>query len=206
VLLNDVCEALLTGFPIDHVHASKKDLTAGYQLLKMFVNHKETLIAKTQEQLLKYQEVLAFFQGTEDENSVARNKNYLVAYVTKNVIDKLTLKELVVRIPFPVKHLTYGVQNINNFFVPGTHYTCTTTSIYGKHIQSMIVANLEFQLDEARICSLTTENPGWYKDLVENHEILKKVHIMQFERRETINFEVRSMVPLIVESNISGID
>jgi hypothetical protein len=46
VLLHDLCEALLTGFPIDHVPASKKDLTAGYQLLKMFVNHKETLLAK----------------------------------------------------------------------------------------------------------------------------------------------------------------
>jgi hypothetical protein len=46
VLLNDLCDALLTGFPIDHVPASKKDLTAGYKLLKMFVNHKETLLAK----------------------------------------------------------------------------------------------------------------------------------------------------------------
>jgi hypothetical protein len=40
VLLNDYCEALLQGFPIDHAPASKKDLVVGYQLLKMFVNHK----------------------------------------------------------------------------------------------------------------------------------------------------------------------
>jgi hypothetical protein len=133
-------------------------------LLKMFVNHKETLLAKTQEQLLKYQEVLVFVQGTEDENSIARNKNDLVAYIRKNVIDKLTLKELVVRIPFPVKHLTDGVKNINNCFVPGPHYTCTVTSIYGKHIESLIVANLEFQPHEAENKSLKTENPGWYKD------------------------------------------
>jgi hypothetical protein len=46
VLLNDLCEALLTGLPIDHVPASKNDLTAGYQLLKMFLSHKETLLAK----------------------------------------------------------------------------------------------------------------------------------------------------------------
>jgi hypothetical protein len=177
VLLNDLFEELLTGFPIDHVPASKKDLTAGYQLLKMFVNHKETLLAKTQEQLLKYQEFLAFVQGKEDENSIARNKNDLVAYITKNIIDKLTLNELVVRIPFTVKHLS--------------------TSIYGKHIKSMI--------DADRIFSLTTENPGWYKDLVENHELLNKVHVMQCERRETITFEGRSMVPLIVESSIAGI-
>jgi hypothetical protein len=72
VFLNYLCEALLTGFPIDHVPASKKDLIAGYQLLKMFVNHKDALLAKTQEQLLNYQEVLAFVQGTEDENSIAR--------------------------------------------------------------------------------------------------------------------------------------
>jgi hypothetical protein len=38
---------------------------------------------------------------------------------------------------------------------------------------------------------------------VENHELLNKVHVMQCERRETITFEVRSMVPLIVESNIA---
>jgi hypothetical protein len=57
VLLNDLCEALPTGFPVEHVPASKKDLTAGYQLLKMFVNNKDILLAKTQEQLLKYQEV-----------------------------------------------------------------------------------------------------------------------------------------------------
>jgi hypothetical protein len=53
---------------------------------------------------------------------------------------------------------------------------------------------------------LTTENPFWYKDLVENHELLKKVHVMQCERRETITFEMRSMVLLIVESNIAGTD
>jgi hypothetical protein len=129
VLLNDLCEALLTGFPIDHVPASKQNLTAGYQLLKMFTNHKETLLAKTQEQLLKYQEVMAFVQGTEDENSIASDKNDLVAYIMKNVIDKLTLKELVFRIPFPVKHLADGAKNINHCFVPGPHYTCTATSI-----------------------------------------------------------------------------
>jgi hypothetical protein len=39
---------------------------------------------------------------------------------------------------------------------------------------------------------------------VENHELLKKVHVMQCERRETVTFEVRHMVPLIVESNIAG--
>jgi hypothetical protein len=156
VLLNDLREALLTGFPIDHVPAPKKYLTEGHQLLKMFVNHKETLLAKTQEQLLKYQEVLAFVQGTEDENSIARNKNDQVEYITKNVIDKLTLKELVVRIPFPVKHLADGVKNINHCFVPGPHYTCTATSIYKKHIKSLIFANLEFQPHEARKFSLTT--------------------------------------------------
>jgi hypothetical protein len=204
LLLNDLREALLTGIPIDHVPVSKKDLAAGYQLLKMFVNHKETLLAKTQEQLLKYQKILAFVQGTEDESSIARNKNDLVAYITKNIIDKLTLKEIVVRIPFPVKHLEDGVKNINHFLVPGPHYTCTATSIYGKHIKSLIVVNMEFQSHEASKFSLTTENPGWYKDLVENHESLKKFHAMQCERRETITFEVRHMVPLIVESNIAG--
>jgi hypothetical protein len=204
VFLNELFEALLTGFPIDNVPASKKDLTAGYQLLKMLLNHKETLLAKKQEQLLKCQEVLEFVQGTEDKNNIARNKNDLVAYITKNVIDKLTIKELVVRTPFPVKHLADGVKNINHCFVPGPHYTCTATSIYGKHIKSMIVANLEFQPHEARIFSLTTENSGWYKGLVENHELLKKVRVMQCERRETITFEVIYMFPLIVESNISG--
>jgi hypothetical protein len=74
VLLNDLCQALLQGLPIDNVPASKKDLAAGYQLMKMFVNHKETLLAKTQEQLVKYQDVLSFVQGTEDENSIARKK------------------------------------------------------------------------------------------------------------------------------------
>jgi hypothetical protein len=54
--------------------------------------------------------------------------------------------------------------------------------------------------------SLITENPGWYKDLVENHELLKRVHVTHCERRETITFEVRHMVLLIVESNISGTD
>jgi hypothetical protein len=64
--------------------------------------------------LLKYQEVLAFVQGAEDENSMGRNKNDLVAYITKNVIDKLILKELVVRIPFPIKHLAHGMKNLNH--------------------------------------------------------------------------------------------
>jgi hypothetical protein len=205
-LLNDLCEALLSGFPIDHVPASKKDLTAGCKLLKMFVNHKETLVAKTQEQLLTYQEVLTFVQGTEDGNSIARNKNDLVAYITKNVTDKLTLKERVVRTPFPVKHLADGVKNIKHCFVTGPHYTCTATYIYGKHLKSLIAPNLEFQPHEAIQFSFTTESPGWYKDLVENHELLKNVHVMQCERLETITFEVRSMVTLIAESIIAGTD
>jgi hypothetical protein len=66
--------------------------------------------------------------------------------------------------------------------------------------------NLEFQPHEARKFSVTTENPGWYKNLVENHELLKKVHVMQCERHDTITFEVRSMVPLIVEIKIAGTD
>jgi hypothetical protein len=71
----------------------------------MFVDHKEMLLAKTQEQLVKYQDVLSFVQGTKEENSISRSKDYLVAYITKTVIDKLTLKEIVIRIPFPVKHV-----------------------------------------------------------------------------------------------------
>jgi hypothetical protein len=74
-----------------------------------------------------------------------------VAYITKNVIDKLTLKALVARIPFPVNQLADGVIDINHCFVPGPHYTFTATSIYGKHIKSMIVANLEFQPHDAGI-------------------------------------------------------
>jgi hypothetical protein len=50
---------------------------------------------------VKYQDVLSFIQSTEDDNSIARNKNDFVAYITKNVIDKLTLKQLVVS-PFPL--------------------------------------------------------------------------------------------------------
>jgi hypothetical protein len=113
-----------------------------------------------------------------------------VAYLTKTVIDKLTLIEVVVHISFPLKHLADGVKNINYFFIPGPHYTCTTISIYGKHIKSLIVVNLEFQPHEARNFFVTTENPDWYKDLVENHELLKKMHFMQCELRETITFEV----------------
>jgi hypothetical protein len=75
---------------------------------------------------------------------------------------------------------------------------CTPTYIYGRHSKSLIVENLEFQPHEARKFSIATEAQGWYKDLVEKHELLKKVHIMQCERRETITYEVRHMVPLIV--------
>jgi hypothetical protein len=38
------------------------------------MNNKETLLAKTQEQLLKYQEVLAFVQDTEDEKYRVQQK------------------------------------------------------------------------------------------------------------------------------------
>jgi hypothetical protein len=50
------------------------------------------------------------------------------------------------------------------------------------------------------------EQPGWYKDLVENHELLKKIHVMQCERRETITYEVRHMVSLIVDNMDAGMD
>jgi hypothetical protein len=127
-----------------------------------------------------------------------------VAYITKNVFDKLTLKELFVRIPIPVKHLVDGVEDNNHFFVPGQQYTCTATSIYGKHIKSLIVVNLEFQPHEPCKISVTTENPGWYKNIVENTELYKKVRVMQCERHETITFGVRHAVPIIVEIKIGG--
>jgi hypothetical protein len=43
-------------------------------LLKLFINHKEVLLAKTQHQLLHMQGVLAFFQGIEDENNISLKK------------------------------------------------------------------------------------------------------------------------------------
>jgi hypothetical protein len=48
------------------------------------------------------------------------------------------------------------------------------------------------------------EQPGWYKDLVNNHELLKKIHVIQCERRDTITYEVRHMVSLIVDSMDDG--
>jgi hypothetical protein len=83
------------------------------------------LLAKTQHQLHHMQGVLAFVQGTEDENNISLNKSDVVTHITKNVIDKVALKDLVIRIPFPVKRLADGVNNINDCFVPGVHYTCT---------------------------------------------------------------------------------
>jgi hypothetical protein len=94
------------------------------------------------------------------------------------------VKDLVIPIPFPVERLADGVKNINVWFVSGEHYTCTPTSIYGRHIKSIIVAKLEFQPHEARNYSITTEASGWYKNLVETHELFKKVYVMQCERRE----------------------
>jgi hypothetical protein len=206
VLLNDLCGALIQGHPIDHTPSSKKDLEVGYMLMKQFINHKEVLLAKTQHQLHHMQGVLAFVQGTEDENNISLNKYDFVTHITKNVIDKVALKDLVIRIPFPVKRLADGVKNINDCFVPGVHYTCTPVSVYGRHIKSLIVANLDVQPHEARKYSITMEQPGWYKDLVENHELLKKIHVMQCERRETITYEVRHMVSLIVDSMDAGMD
>jgi hypothetical protein len=89
------------------------------------VNHKEVFLEKTQHQLHHMQGVLAFVQGTEDENNISLNTSDFVTHITKNVIDKVALKDLVIRIPFPVKRLADGVKNINDFFVPGVHYTCT---------------------------------------------------------------------------------
>jgi hypothetical protein len=65
-------------------------------LLKLFINHKEVLLAKTQHQLLRMQGVLVFVQGTEDENNISLNNTNLAMHITKNVIDKATLKHLVV--------------------------------------------------------------------------------------------------------------
>jgi hypothetical protein len=69
------------------------------------------------------------------------------------VIDKVTLKDLVIRIPFPVKRLAGGVKNINDCFVPGVHYTCTPVLVYGRHIKGLIVANLDAQHGSLVSCS-----------------------------------------------------
>jgi hypothetical protein len=79
-------------------------------LLKLFINHKEVLLAKTQHQLLHMQGVLAFVQGTEDENNISLNKTDVVTHITKNVIDKVTLKDLMILTPFLVKCLADGVK------------------------------------------------------------------------------------------------
>jgi hypothetical protein len=99
-----------------------------------------------------------------------------------------------------------GVKNINDCFVPGAYYTCTPVSVYGRHIKSLIIANLDVHPHEARKYSITMEQPGWYKDLVENHELLKKIYVMQSERRETITYEVKHMVSLIVDIMDAGMD
>jgi hypothetical protein len=125
VLLNALCEALMKGHTIEHIPTSKKDLEVGYMLLKLFTNNNEVLLAKTQHELLNMEGVVAFVQGTEDENNIALNKTDFVTHITKTVIDKVTLKDLVIRIPFPVKRLADRVKNINDCFVPGVHYTCT---------------------------------------------------------------------------------
>jgi hypothetical protein len=122
--------------------------------------------------------VLAFVQGTEYENNISLNKTNFVTRITKNMTDKVTFKDLVIRIPFPVKRLDDGVKNINDCFVPGAHYTCTPVTVYGRQIKGLIVANLDVQPHEARKYSITMKHPGWYKDLVENHELLKKIHVM----------------------------
>jgi hypothetical protein len=119
VLLNDFWEALLQGFPIDDVPASKT-ISCGWVPGTQDVCKTERYPAsKNQEKLLKYQDVLSFVQGTEDENSIARNKEDLVVYITKTVINKLILKALVIRIPFPVKYLAEEAKYINDCFVPG---------------------------------------------------------------------------------------
>jgi hypothetical protein len=59
-------------------------------LLKLFINHKWVLLAKTQHQLFHMQGVLAFVQGTEDEQNISPNKTDFVTHITKNVIDKVT--------------------------------------------------------------------------------------------------------------------
>jgi hypothetical protein len=173
-------------------------------LMKQFINRKEVLLEKTQHQLHHMQGVLAFVQGTEDENNISLNTSDLVTHITKNVIDKVALKDLVIRIPFPVKRLADGVKNINDCLVPGVHYTCTPVSVYGRHIKSLIVVKVDVQPHEARKYSITMEQPGLYKDLVKNHELLKKIHVMQRERRETITYEVRHMVSLLVDSMDAG--
>jgi hypothetical protein len=114
VLLNDLCGALMQGHRIDHIPSSKKYLEVGYMLTKQFINHKEVLLAKTQHHLHHMQGVLAFVQGAEDENNISLNKSDFVTHITNNVIDKVTLKDLVIRIPFPVKHLADGVKNTND--------------------------------------------------------------------------------------------
>jgi hypothetical protein len=90
--------------------------------------------------------------------------------------------------------------------VPGVHYRCTPVSVYGRQIKGFIEANLDVQPHEARKYSITVEQPGWYKDLVEMHELLKTFHVMQCERQETITYEVRHMVSLIVDSMDAGMD
>jgi hypothetical protein len=178
VLPNNWCETLMQGNPIDHIPKSKKYLEVGYILLKLFINHKEVILAKTQHQMLHMQIVLAIVHGTEDENNISLNKTDFVTRITKNVTDKFTLKYLVIRIPFPVKRLADGVKHINDCFVPGAHYTCTPLSVYGRQIKGLIEANLDVKPHEARKYSITMKQPSWYKYLVENHELLKKIHVM----------------------------
>jgi hypothetical protein len=96
VLLNDLCGALIQGHPIDHIPSSKKDLEVGYMLMKKFMNHKEVLLAKTQHQLHHMQCVLAFVQGTEDENNISLNKSGVVTHITKNVIDKVISVSIII--------------------------------------------------------------------------------------------------------------
>jgi hypothetical protein len=84
----------LNSSPIYHIPSSNIYLEVGYMLMKQFINHKEVLLVKTQHHLHHMQGVLV--QGTEDEDNISLNKSNFVTHITKNVIDKVALKYLVV--------------------------------------------------------------------------------------------------------------
>jgi hypothetical protein len=71
--------------------------------------------------------VLKFVQGKEDENKISLNKTDVVTHITKNVIDKVTLKDLVIRI-LPVKRLADGVKT-------STTASCQELTTHAPHCQ-----------------------------------------------------------------------
>jgi hypothetical protein len=100
---------------------------------------------------------------------------------------------------FCFPQLADGILNMSECFKPGPNYLVDSKSPYGCHVKKTVISHLSEHPGQNIHFRPSTATPGWFEDLTRESNLLRDIHHIQCNRRETITLAVRRMVVEIIK-------